>query len=174
LPKATAQATLASAASPDSSVARSDADPAEADLSGVRILIVDDEPDAREVIAEMLRRAAAHTMCAASAAEALATLQESPPDILVSDIAMPDQDGYQLINRVRQLPKSAGGQVPAVALTAHAREEDRARALAAGFDAHLAKPVNPRELMNLLTRLCPSNPRIIKALKHDRAAAGVG
>jgi signal transduction histidine kinase/DNA-binding response OmpR family regulator len=116
-------------------------------VSGLRILLVDDDPDARELIAAMLRRAGAEVTTAASAMEALGRLPIIRPDILVSDIAMPDQDGYGLIRQIRQLPIEDGRELPAIAVSAYARAEDCARALAAGFQSHLAKPVDPAELL---------------------------
>jgi CheY-like chemotaxis protein/two-component sensor histidine kinase len=120
--------------------------PGSSELSGVRVLVVDDEPDAREVVATMLRRAGATVSLAGSVREALEAFDSLPPDVLVSDIAMPDRDGYELIRLVRDLPAGQGGRIPAVALTAYAREEDRFRALTAGFQAHLSKPVAPADL----------------------------
>ncbi len=116
-------------------------------ISGLRVLLVDDDPDARDLIAATLRRAGAEVTTAASAMEALSSLPIARPDILVSDIAMPDQDGYGLIRQIRQLPIEEGGELPAIAVSAYARAEDCARALAAGFQSHLAKPVDPSELL---------------------------
>lgn len=121
--------------------------------AGVRVLLVDDDADAREVIAATLRRAGAQVSSVGSALEALDALPGMRPDVLLSDIAMPDHDGYALIRRVRQLSAEAGGEVPAIALTAYAREEDRARAISAGFQAHLAKPVDPRDLLTRIAQL---------------------
>lgn len=116
-------------------------------LAGVRVLVVDDEADTRELMASVLAEGEATVATAASAAEALALLQELRPDVLVSDIGMPGEDGYSLIRRVRALAPEAGGRTPAVALTAYARAEDRTRAMAAGFNVHVAKPIEPAELM---------------------------
>jgi len=128
-------------------------------LAGVRVLVVDDEADARDLISELLRRAGADVATAASAHEALQSLGRQRPDVLVSDIAMPDEDGYALIRCVRQLAPEDGGTLPSVALTAYAREEDRARALAAGFQAHLAKPVEPAELVAAVARFANGTAR---------------
>jgi len=117
-----------------------------ADLSGLHVLVVDDEPDAREIIVQMLQRSGAKPAVAGSVREALELLERSRVDVLLSDIAMPDRDGYELIRLVRELPAAQGGRVPAIALTAYAREEDRFRALTAGFQAHLSKPVAPADL----------------------------
>ena len=124
-------------------------------VSGLRVLVVDDDADARELVATTLRRAGAHVTTAASALEALGSLPLSRPDILVSDIAMPEQDGYGLIRQIRQLPVDGGGELPAIALSAYARAEDSARALAAGFQSHLAKPVDPSELLAARSPISP-------------------
>ena len=125
---------------------------AHGDLTGLRIIVVDDAPDASEVIAAILRRAHAEVTTAASAQDARRLVQHLRPDLLISDIAMPDEDGLSLIQSLRLLPPDQGGATPAVALTAYAREEDRAATLAAGFQAHLSKPVEPEELLNVVAR----------------------
>lgn len=122
-------------------------------LHGVRILVVDDESDARELLEEMLSRCHATVWGASSAEEALRLIEERRPDMLVSDVGMPGQDGYQLIQKVRALPADQGGRMPAVALTAYARVEDRMKALVAGFNMHVPKPVEPAELLAVLTNL---------------------
>jgi CheY-like chemotaxis protein len=123
------------------------------DLSGMTVLIVDDQPDAREIVIELLKRAGAAVTAAASTEEGLECLAQSRPDVLVSDIAMPGRDGYELIRTLRTLPADHGGQTPAIALTAFAREEDRVRALSAGFQMHVAKPVEPAELLGAIAQL---------------------
>jgi CheY-like chemotaxis protein/anti-sigma regulatory factor (Ser/Thr protein kinase) len=132
--------------------------PAAPTLAQRRILVVDDEEDNREVLKMLLEECGAHVVTAASAAEAFQALRETKPELLVSDIGMPGEDGYGLIARVRALPATEGGGVPAVALTAYARVEDRTRALTAGFDMHVAKPVEPAELLSLLTHLIAASP----------------
>jgi PAS domain S-box-containing protein len=117
------------------------------DLAGVRVLVVDDDADTRRIIRQLLERHDAEVRTAANADEALQALAEQPPDALVSDIGMPGADGYQLIARVRELPADAGGQVPALALTAFARSQDRTRALMAGYQAHVAKPFEAQEFL---------------------------
>jgi CheY-like chemotaxis protein/anti-sigma regulatory factor (Ser/Thr protein kinase) len=117
------------------------------DLSGVRVLVVDDEDDARELIRRILSDCNAEVLTAATAAEALQVLQHERPDLMVSDLAMPEVDGYGLLDRIRALGPARGGDLPAIALTAFARAEDRARALSSGFLAHVAKPVEPDELI---------------------------
>lgn len=122
-------------------------------LAGLRVLVVDDEQDSRYVLERMLRECQAQVQMAASADEALEHIANAPPDLIVSDIGMPGMDGYELIDHIRRLSAEAGGAVPAVAVTAFARREDRDRALAAGYDAHLAKPVQPQDLAEALSGL---------------------
>jgi PAS domain S-box-containing protein len=122
------------------------------DLSGLKVLVVDDEPDARAVLARQLEDCAATVITAASAEQALevlrvAVLRGERLDVLVSDIGMPEVDGYEFLRRVRALPPEHGGRIPAIALTAFARSQDRTRALRAGYLAHVAKPVEPSELV---------------------------
>ena len=112
----------------------------------MRVLVVDDRADARSMLALMLRRCGAETAEAESVAEALAEIERAKPDVLVSDIAMPGEDGYDLIRKVRALEWERGGKIPALALTAYAGLEDRARALEAGYQMHLVKPVEPAKL----------------------------
>jgi CheY-like chemotaxis protein len=118
-----------------------------ANLSGVKVLVVDDEPDARELLRQVLTDCGAEVMVAATAADALRMVQSSRPDLLVSDVGMPDVDGYELLKQVRALGEARGGKLPAIALTAFARSEDRTRALRAGFLVHVSKPVEPSELV---------------------------
>src|SRR5690606_21235431 len=118
----------------------------EVSLAGLVLLVVDDEPDARELVAHVLGSCGAAVHTAASAAEALSLLPQLRPDVLVSDIGMPDADGYELIRAVRALPPADGGSTPAIALTAFARSEERTRALIAGYQLHVAKPVEQWEL----------------------------
>ncbi|MDB5296696.1 MAG: rpfC, partial [Phycisphaerales bacterium] len=122
-------------------------------LAGVRVLVVDDEPDARELVRRVLASCRALVMTAGSVAEALALVADERPDVLVSDIEMPVEDGYGLIRRVRALGAARGGAVPALALTAYARTEDRVRAVYAGFQAHVPKPVEPAELITMVANL---------------------
>jgi PAS domain S-box-containing protein len=127
-------------------------------LAGLSVLVVDDEPDVRELVTAMLEPRGVRVRTAASAEEALARLREAPCDVLLSDVAMPGEDGYQLVERVRRLPPEAGGRTPAVAMTAYARAEDRARALRAGFQLHLPKPLSPDELVAVLVLLSGRAP----------------
>jgi PAS domain S-box-containing protein len=115
-------------------------------LQGLKLLIVDDEADARELLQTMLMPCGAEIITAASAVEALERLQQDKPDLMVSDIGMPDEDGYALIRKIRVLPADEGGRIPAIALTAYARSEDRVRALSLGYHLHVPKPVELEEL----------------------------
>jgi hypothetical protein len=114
---------------------------------------VDDEPDTRQVISAVISKSGAEVKTCASVPEALETLKLWKPDILMSDIGMPDEDGYSLIQKVRSLSVESGGLIPAAALTAYARDEDRERALAAGFQMHVAKPIGSRELIETVAGL---------------------
>ncbi|GAB1541824.1 hypothetical protein NUACC21_44970 [Scytonema sp. NUACC21] len=122
-------------------------------LKGVRALVVDDETDSREFIVAALEEFGAQVTAVASATEALKTVSELKPDVLISDIGMPFEDGYSLIRKVRKLTPEQGGQIPAIALTAYARAEDRAQAISAGFQAHLSKPVEPEQLATVVVKL---------------------
>jgi CheY-like chemotaxis protein len=137
----------------DAGERRQEMAPVEVSLEGLRVLLVDDSADNRIVLTHALEQRRAEVMVASSAAEALATLQRERPDILVSDIGMPDEDGYSLVRRVRGLPANQGGLTLAVALTARAREKDRKQALDAGFQVHIAKPVDPTMLALALSNL---------------------
>ncbi len=127
--------------------------PAAASLAGIRILLVDDEEDAREAMVVLLAQAGAEVLAVASAAEAAAAIAADIPDVLLSDIAMPGEDGYALIGKVRSLPPGRGGMVPAAALTAYATREDRSKALRAGFNEHVPKPVDPSRLIAVVIQL---------------------
>jgi PAS domain S-box-containing protein len=115
------------------------------EIAGVKVLVVDDEPDARALIKRLLEDCGAEVITAASAAEAFDRMREERPHVLVSDVGMPGEDGYSLIRRVRALGPDHGGSVPAVALTAYARSEDRTRSILAGFQMHIAKPIEASE-----------------------------
>ncbi|MDB5299661.1 MAG: two-component hybrid sensor and regulator [Phycisphaerales bacterium] len=134
-------------------------------IRGMRVLVVDDEPDAREVVAAILRRAGAEARTAPTTRAALNMLEGGfLPDVIISDIAMPDEDGYDLIRAVRALPPENGGATPAIALTAYAREEDRLRALDAGFQAHLPKPIDPAALTATTAQLArPRHPHLARS-----------
>ncbi len=122
-------------------------------LAGLKVLVVDDEPDNREFLVAALEQLGATATAAASAAEAIELLQQSPADILVSDIGMPVEDGYSLIRKVRSSESGTAKRLPAVALTAYPSEPDRDRAIEAGYDEHLAKPIDPAVFAAILARL---------------------
>jgi PAS domain S-box-containing protein len=125
----------------------------QAALRGVRVLLVDDEEDARESVRVLLERSGAEVAAVGSAADALARIQSLRPHVLLSDIAMPEEDGYRLIRRVRDLPAHRGGRTPAAALTAYASREDRRNALLAGYQEHIPKPPDPAKLIQLIEEL---------------------
>ncbi len=129
------------------------ASPFRPELVGLRVLVVDDEPDARDLVRAILAGQGARVETAASAAEGFAAFVRFQPDVLVSDIGMPGEDGYSLVRRVRALPADEGGRTPAVALTAFTRAVDRTQALGAGFHAHVAKPVDPSDLTRVIASL---------------------
>jgi CheY-like chemotaxis protein len=116
-------------------------------LRGLKVLVIEDEPDARELIKEALAQFEADVFTAASGAEGLEILKNRRPDVLISDIGMPEEDGYQFVRAVRSLPVAQGGRTPAIALTAFAHSTDRTKALLAGFQRHLSKPVESQELI---------------------------
>ncbi|MFL6231649.1 MAG: response regulator [Thermoanaerobaculia bacterium] len=122
-------------------------------LAGVRVVVVEDEADTRELLVMALQQCGAEVAAFASAPEALASFDRAVPDVLLSDIGMPVQDGYDLIHTLRAREPGRGGDVPAAAITAYARAEDRLRALEAGYQTHLAKPVDPSELISTVARL---------------------
>ena len=137
------QADFAALAAPDASIR----------LDGVTVVVVDDEPDARGLVKRLLEDRHARVVAAGGAEEALELVQRIKPDVLVSDIGMPGEDGYALIRRVRTLHPQSGGLTPAVALTAYARAEDRMKAILAGFQMHVAKPVEAAELLTMVASL---------------------
>ncbi|MBE9181266.1 PAS domain S-box protein [Oculatella sp. LEGE 06141] len=122
-------------------------------LDGIKILVVEDDDDSRNLLEFSLRQSGANVQAVASVDEAIATLHHSPPDLLISDIGMPEQDGYMLIQYVRSLSPDAGGQIPAIALTAYARDDDRDRSLAAGYQQHMSKPVDAADLATTILSL---------------------
>jgi CheY-like chemotaxis protein len=131
-----------------------DSDAAPADLLlGTHILIVDDEPDSLDYITFLLEQSGARVTAVQSASAALASIQQAQPDLLISDIGMPNQDGYMLLDQLRALTAEQGGQIPAIALTAYARTEDSQRAQRAGFQKHLAKPIEPVQLIAAVSEL---------------------
>jgi CheY-like chemotaxis protein len=127
------------------------------DLGGLHVLIVDDEADIRDLVAFILEQSGAEVTVATSASEALAALNQSLPDVILCDIGMPEVDGYMLIRQVRALLPERGGLIPAIALTAYAGESNQKQALAAGFQLHISKPVEPEELVRAIAQLITTN-----------------
>jgi CheY-like chemotaxis protein/anti-sigma regulatory factor (Ser/Thr protein kinase) len=123
------------------------------ELDGLRLLVVDDEADTRTLLKAVLEQCGASVITVASAGEALAALKETRPDVLISDLGMPEEDGYTLIKKVRALSAEDGGHTPSAALTAYARVEDRMKVLRAGFQIHIPKPVEPAELITVVANL---------------------
>jgi CheY-like chemotaxis protein len=121
--------------------------------------VVDDETDARVLIQRILERAHATVTTATSSAEALEAVKQKRPDMILSDVGMPDEDGYEFLAKLRQRSDAEGGDTPAVALTAFARSEDRRRALMAGFQMHLPKPVEPVELLAVVSNIFAASRR---------------
>jgi PAS domain S-box-containing protein len=139
-------------------------------LNGVDALVVDDDRDNRELIKRILTDCGANVSIAASAREAFARFKEAAPNLLISDLGMPDVDGFELLDWVRHLSREQGSEVPAIALTAFARSEDRLRALEAGFSAHISKPVEPSELIATVASVTgPTAP-----LAHRVTAPAIG
>jgi PAS domain S-box-containing protein len=123
------------------------------ELAGLRVLVVDDEADTRELLAAVLVSCGAEVIQAATASEAFEQVERARPDVIVTDIGMPEEDGYSLLARIRELPPERGGGTPAAALTAYARAEDRTRALRSGFQMHVSKPVEPAKLIAVVATL---------------------
>jgi CheY-like chemotaxis protein len=123
------------------------------ELYGLKILVVDDDVDTRELIEWVLKRVGAEVTSVGSAREALDVLEREKPHVLVSDIAMPEEDGYGLLRKIRALPPERGGRIPAIALTAHSLVQDRLQSLRAGFQSHVPKPVVPEELVEVVASI---------------------
>jgi CheY-like chemotaxis protein len=121
-------------------------------LSGLNVLLVDDDSDTLTLMATALTKRHANVTAVSSAGEAIQAITRKRPDVLVSDIAMPDEDGYGLIEKIRSLENGETQNIPAVAITAYAKDEDRERALSAGFQIYLAKPVELTELISVVAR----------------------
>ena len=122
-------------------------------LTGLRILVVDDDADSREFVAFVLEQEQAEVIALSSAIDGIKALEHASVNLLVSDVGMPEMDGYQLMQQIRAKPPAQGGQIPAIALTAHAGDEDQKRALAAGFQQHLSKPIDPERLVQAIVKL---------------------
>jgi signal transduction histidine kinase/CheY-like chemotaxis protein len=127
-------------------------------VEGLRVLVVEDEPDSRNLLVALLEQRDVVVQTASSAAEALARLSTWRPDVILSDVGMPVEDGYSFIQKVRSLPQEQGGGTPAVALTAYARTEDRRKAMLAGFNIHMAKPIDVSELLVVIANLGGRSP----------------
>ena len=147
-------------------------------LGGLRVLVVDDEPDSRDMVATVLELAGAEALVAGTAAEGLSILKRERPDVLLSDLEMPGEDGYSLVRRVRALPPGSGGLTPAAALTAYAGAEHRTKTLLAGFQLHVAKPVQPAELAAVVASLAArtfaapeGRPRRVLIVEDDHDTA---
>ena len=123
-----------------------------AGTAAIRVLVVEDDLDARELVAHFLERNAIEVRTAASAAEALAELESYSPHVILSDIGMPLEDGYSLIRRIRALPAEDKKNIPAIAVTAFVRTEDKTRAFVEGFDMHVSKPVDLAKLLSVVAR----------------------
>jgi CheY-like chemotaxis protein len=143
---------------PHPRIAHTGAPDVEVEIRGVRVLVVDDESAARALLKRILEDCHAIVTTVESSGEAVILLQDGPFDVLVCDIGMPGENGYSLIKRVRSLGTANGGDIPAIALTAYARVEDRVRAIAAGFQMHIAKPIEPVELITMVYRVIRTRP----------------
>jgi PAS domain S-box-containing protein len=139
------------------------------ELAGLHVHVVDDELDTVEVLRVMLTRHGAIVTTSTSAQEAIRALEEQTPDVLVSDIGMPENDGYDLIRTLRRMDEQRGRRLPAIALTAYAASEDRRRALLAGFETHIPKPIEPLELITAIVRLAHRHPVIEHALPTQKS-----
>ena len=128
-------------------------------LDGLRVLVVEDEADTRDLILTVLKQCGAEVRSSASAAEALLAFREWPPDLLISDIGLPGEDGYSLLKKVRE-SKQPSGQIPAIALTAYASSEDRGRVLSAGFKMHITKPIEPEELLAIIANVSGRSSKV--------------
>jgi signal transduction histidine kinase/CheY-like chemotaxis protein len=153
LPVLTARQTASAAAANGNAQKNAEAEKASAPPEGIHVLLVEDNDDSREMLAVLFAQSNLQITAVASAAEALAELERIKPDVLISDIGMPDQDGYALIRQVRARPPEKSGSIPAIALTGYASLQDRDLALQAGYQEHLSKPVDTDELLELVKKL---------------------
>jgi len=128
-------------------------------LAGIRVLLVEDDPDARGLMELLMQEEGADVHAVPTVGEALAALEAWGPDVLISDIGLPDEDGYQLMRKARALPIERGGSVPAMALTAFASAEDSRRAMRAGFQVHMPKPFEPERLLRMVVELARRGER---------------
>jgi CheY-like chemotaxis protein len=132
----------------------------------IRALLVEDNDDSREMLKALLEQYGIETFAVESAAKAYAEISRNPPDILISDVGMPGEDGFELIKKIRQLPPENGGNVPAIALTGYVSRQDRAHALSIGYQEHLAKPVDTEKLLELVKNFVSKDPEIMANGKH--------
>jgi len=139
----------------------------ETPLDNVQILLVDDEPDTREFQAFLLEQSGANVTAVASGAEALQVLDRWIPDVMISDVGMAEMDGYMLIEQIRSRPPNRGGTIPMIALTAYAADHDRQRALQAGFQMHLTKPLEPEQFVSAIVSL-------LKPIRSDQSEIATG
>jgi CheY-like chemotaxis protein len=157
LPLAVSEPTAALSATAHAAVG--DAPGSRVRLDGLRVLVVDDDTDALDLAVAILARGGAVVRGSTSATDALATVRAWHPDVLVSDIEMPSEDGYWLIHKVRALDEADGGRTPAIALTAYGRTQDRVRSLSAGYTMHVPKPVDPGELTAIIASVASDRAR---------------
>lgn len=134
------------------------ADALSQELSQINILIVDDDADSQELLALILAETGANVIRAASASEALTLLTLTQPSLIISDIGMPDTDGYSLIQKIRAMPSGSGREIPAIALTAYDADEDREKAFAFGFQEFITKPIDPEALLSKVISFCKQQP----------------
>jgi CheY-like chemotaxis protein len=131
-------------------------------LADLHVVVVDDDPDTREVLTAILGKSGATVTAADSSSRALGLVAQRPPDVIIADIGMPGEDGYTFIQQLRKRPPEQGALVPAIALTAYARVEDRARALAAGYQLHVPKPFVPRTIVAAVSQLAGSHSSALR------------
>jgi CheY-like chemotaxis protein len=163
-----ASAAEAARARPAPAVPRVTASEAWPELRQLKVLIVEDEADGREQLVHVLQREGAVPSVAGSSEAALSALRREIPDVLVADIGLPGEDGYTMLRKIRSMGEAAGGRVPAVALTASARAQDRIDAVDAGFQMHLAKPVDPSHFLAVVANLA----RMALELRREREDGG--
>lgn len=144
------------------------ADSMDASLDGLRVVVVDDEADVRVAVSTLLERAGATVNALTSGAQIEETLVDFQPDVVVLDISMPEEDGYALMRRIRNLPAEYGGATPAISLTAHAKDEDRRQAMESGFQVHMTKPIDVPVFLSMVARLAGNETAPADALMRSR------
>lgn len=140
----------------------------DASLDGLRVVVVDDEADVRVAVSTLLERAGATVNALTSGAQIEETLVDFQPDVVVLDISMPEEDGYALMRRIRNLPAEYGGATPAISLTAHAKDEDRRQAMESGFQVHMTKPIDVPVFLSMVARLAGNETAPADALMRSR------